>query len=186
MADISQIKLPDGNTYTIKTDKTDKVKCENYSPAILDDWLPIVIRKTYDSTTKYGTLAVPDENYRPEIDLGTGNIRIRGVVFPHIYTTSSSAKDGKIGYWINGAVVYERVYTFDSPFTLQNNSWTNAIESYANAQFINCIALSSSGGTCFNCVSAQYDATAHRIKLLNTRGSNITIDAVILQYYIVT
>lgn len=194
MADISQIKLPDGTTYNIKTEKTDKVKCEN----IKDDgtnFKPIVIRNSYDSTTEYGTLAtvsIPTagSDIIPEIDLKTGKIFLGAAPFPIHYGAENEVHC--IGYWNtylqygNPICLYEKLVVFNSSITIPNNTWTTVASWNDNVQFVNCIGLADAGGTCFNCVSAQYDSNSNSLKLLNTRGTNIAINKVRLQFYYVT
>ena len=109
----------------------------------------------------------------------TGDITAHGVKLPHKYDTTEKI----VGYWIDGSPIYELVYDFGAVSTLPNNTWTNAIVWSDDIQIINSWALNTPANTCFTCVSAQFDGTAERIKLLNTRGTDIAIDKIILQYY---
>ena len=112
----------------------------------------------------------PDDYNQLYVD---GSIKADGVVLPHKYSDTEQ----KIGYWVDGSPIYEQV--FDVSGTVPNNTWTNAIIWNDDIQIVNSWALNISAKTCFTCVSAQYDANAQRIKLLNTRGTDIAIDTLI-------
>lgn len=100
-----------------------------------------------------------------------------GVVLPDTYSQTEQI----VGYWLNDEPIYKRV--FDVSATLPNNTWTNAIAWSDDIQIVGVVAIASTLGTCFTCVSAQYSSGDQRIKVLNTRGSDITIDKLILQYF---
>ena len=103
-----------------------------------------------------------------------------GVKLPHIYSTTEQ----KVGYWVGGTIpVYECVFEFSATTTISNNTWTSVIEWTDDIQVVSARGLANAGGTCFTCISAQYDASASRIKVLNTRGTNVAIDKLILEYY---
>lgn len=103
-----------------------------------------------------------------------------GVKLPHIYSTTEQ----KVGYWVGGTIpVYECVFEFSATTTISNNTWTSVIEWTDDIQVVSARGLANAGGTCFTCISAQYDASVSRIKVLNTRGTNVAIDKLILEYY---
>lgn len=123
-----------------------------------------------------GIGAYPEKDLQVKIGDG-GEVKVDGIVLPLAHSTTEQ----KVGYWTDGSPIYEQV--FDVSATLTNDTWTNAIVWNDDIQIVGVMALASTLGTCFTCVSAQYSSGDQRIKVLNTRGSIISIEKLILRYY---
>ncbi len=77
MADIKQIKLPDGSTYNVKAENAEKIRCDLVTSTSTGDYCPLVVNSS-TITAEYKEMAVP--NNGPEVDIYNGELKASQIV----------------------------------------------------------------------------------------------------------
>lgn len=77
MADIKKIKLPDGNTYNVKAENAEKIRCDLITASSTGSYYPLVVNST-NTAAEYQEMAVP--NHGPKVDVYNGELKASQIV----------------------------------------------------------------------------------------------------------
>lgn len=131
----------------------------SYSALCSDDWVDVRdITIQYTKTTDTA---------------GSGTWTPTGQ-YAHHYSTDEQI----VGTWIDGSTLYEKTIVLDSLLTINANSWSTEIDLVGD-RLVNISALNSIDKNVF---PIGGNITNNKLSVLNTRGSNITVDTFIVYY----
>jgi hypothetical protein len=97
--------------------------------------------------------------------------------YAHHYSTDEQV----VGTWIDGSTLYERVYVLDNAIEIQSGQWYTTTIPANNVNIIVDVTAINTDGTIWKFLAASV-SNSNYVKLFQTRGDNIGVKTIILQY----
>jgi hypothetical protein len=97
--------------------------------------------------------------------------------YAHHYSTEEQV----VGTWIDGSALYERVYVLDNAVEIQSGQWYTTTIPTNNVNIIVDVTAINTDGTIWKFLAASV-TNSNYVKLFQTKGDNIGVKTIILQY----
>jgi hypothetical protein len=132
-----------------------------------------------------------DVTVTPITTTGTNiaNIAVNGTTY-NLFAPSSgggggghnySTEEQVVGTWIDGSTLYERVYVLDNAVEIRSGQWYTTTMPTNNANIIVDVTAINTDGTIWKFLAASV-SNSNYVKLFQTKGDNIGVKTIILQY----